>query len=82
MQFVRLGAALYGLHAPRACDGLRLRGTLRFTCYAEIGEVGMFVFRHRLDPVRRVCARVRNAFGRRACLRGAREELELAGAHG
>ena len=82
MQFVRLGAALYGLHAPRACDGLRLHGTLRFTCYAEIGEVGMFVFRHRLDPVRRVCARVRNAYGRRACLRGAREELELAGAHG
>lgn len=82
MQFVRLGAALYGLHAPHACDGLRLQGMLRFTCYAEIGEVGMFVFRHRLDPVRRVCARVRNAYGRRACLRGAREELELAGAHG
>ena len=26
MQFVRLGAALYGLHAPHACDGLRLHG--------------------------------------------------------
>jgi len=77
MQYMRLGGSLYGLHAPHACDGLHLSGELRFTCYAEIGEVGMFVFRHRLDRVRPVCARVQSRFGRRACLQGAREELDL-----
>jgi hypothetical protein len=78
MQFMRLGAALYALHAPHACDGLRLSGRLRETCYEEIGEVAMFVFRHRLAGARRVCARVATAYGRRACNAGARAELELS----
>jgi hypothetical protein len=81
MQFMRLGGSLYRLHAPHACDGLRLQGQLRFTCYAEIGEVGMFVFRHRLARVRPVCARVASPYGRRACMQGARDELELARAN-
>jgi hypothetical protein len=81
MQFMRLGGSLYALHAPHACDGLRLREQLRFTCYAEIGEVGMFVYRHRLARVRPVCARVGTRYGRRACLQGARDELELARAN-
>jgi hypothetical protein len=78
MQFMRLGAALYALHAPHACDGLHLHGRLRATCYEEIGEVAMFVFRHRLPGARRVCARVATAYGRRACNAGARAELELS----
>jgi len=78
MQFMRLGASLYTLHAPHACDGLRLDGRLRETCYEEIGEVAMFVFRHRLDHARHVCARVAGGYGRRACNAGARAELELS----
>jgi hypothetical protein len=78
MQFMRLGAALYVLHAPHACDGLHLDGRLRETCYEEIGEVAMFVFRHRLAGAHRVCARVATAYGRRACNAGARTELELS----
>jgi hypothetical protein len=78
MQFMRLGAALYALHAPHACDGLRLDGQLRETCYEEIGEVAMFVFRHRLAGAHRVCARVATRYGRRACNAGARAELELS----
>jgi hypothetical protein len=78
MQFMRLGASLYTLHAPHACDGLRLEGRLRETCYEEIGEVAMFVFRHRLARARHVCARVADGYGRRACNAGARAELELS----
>ena len=78
MQFMRLGSALYTLHAPYACDGLHLSGRLRETCYEEVGEVAMFVFRHRLNAARRVCARVASAYGRRACNAGARAELELS----
>jgi hypothetical protein len=77
MQFMRLGTALYTLHAPHACDGLHLSGRLQLTCYEEIGEVAMFVFRHRLSGARRVCARVVSAYGRRGCNAGARAELEL-----
>jgi hypothetical protein len=78
MQFMRLGTALYTLHAPHACDGLHLRAGLQQTCYEEIGEVAMFVFRHRLSGARRVCARVASAYGRRACNAGAVAELELS----
>jgi hypothetical protein len=78
MQYMRLGTALYALHAPHACDGLHLHGRLRETCYEEIGEVAMFVFRHRLAGARRVCARIADAYGRRACNAGARAELELS----
>ena len=78
MQFVRLGTGLYTLHAPHACDGLHLRGRLQLTCYEEIGEVAMFVFRHHLRDARRVCARISSAYGRRACNAGARAELELS----
>jgi hypothetical protein len=78
MQYMRLGTGLYALHAPHACDGLDLHGRLRETCYEEIGEVAMFVFRHRLSGARRVCARIADAYGRRACNAGARAELELS----
>ena len=78
MQFMRLGASLYTLHAPHACDGLHLHGRLRETCYEEIGEVAMFVFRHRLARARHVCARVAGSYGRRACNAGAPAELELS----
>lgn len=78
MKYLELGARGFRSKAPAACDGLRIGRDLLQACYNQIGEVGMFFFRHRLSQVAPVCRSIASPLGRTACLQGAQAELEVA----
>ncbi len=78
MNYLELEEAAYEQAAPLACEGLSLTATHFSLCYLNIGEIGMFYYKHDLARTQQLCDRISNAAGRAECHQGAKDEAEFS----